>query len=105
MFKKNLTKPDIFLITANIVPVIGAWFFNWDPQQIFMVYALETVIIGIFTLLKMGIVTMVKKTDTWYNEGSSTQKSGIFFMLFFLVRLGQLVGEVADYGQEESSQH
>ena len=91
MFKKNLTKSDIFLIAANIVPIIGAWFFGWDPKQIFMVYALETVIIGIFTLLKMGVVTMVRKTDTWYNQGSSMQKSGIFFMLFFLVHYGMFV--------------
>ena len=82
MFKKKLTNPDILLTAANIVPIIGAWFFGWDPKQIFMVYALETVIIGIFTLLKMGVVTMVRKTDTWYNGGSGIQKSGIFFMLF-----------------------
>lgn len=91
MIKKNLTRPDFFLFAANIVPIIGAWFFGWNPKQIFMVYALETVIIGIFTLIKMGVVTMVRKTDTWYNEGSRIQKSGIFFMLFFLVHYGMFV--------------
>ena len=91
MIKKKLTNPDLILIAANIVPIIGAWFFGWDPKQIFMVYALETVIIGIFTLLKMGVVTVVRKTDTWYNEGIKIQKSGIFFMLFFLVHYGMFV--------------
>ena len=79
--KKTLTKPDLFLIAANIVPIIGAWFFDWDARQIFMVYALETVIIGFFTLVKMGIVTAFRKKDTWYNEGKSMQVSGLFFML------------------------
>jgi hypothetical protein len=91
MLKKTLTNSDYFLFAANLIPVIGAWFFGWDPKQIFMVYALETVIIGIFNLLKMAVVTTVRGSDTWYNEGSRVQKSGIFFMLFFLVHYGMFV--------------
>lgn len=91
VIKKILTKSDYFLIAANIVPIIGAWFFNWDARQIFMVYALETVIIGFFTLIKMAIVTAVRKKDTWFNEGKSMQVSGIFFMLFFIAHYGLFV--------------
>ncbi len=91
MFKKSLSNSDYFLFAANLIPVIGAWFFGWDPKQIFMVYALETVIIGIFNLLKMAVVTGIRKTDIGYNEGTRTQKSGIFFMLFFLVHYGMFV--------------
>jgi len=91
MIKKSLTQSDYFLFAANLIPIIGSWFFGWDPKQIFMVYALETVIIGIFNLLKMAVVTVVRGSDTWYNEGSRTQKSGIFFMLFFLVHYGMFV--------------
>jgi hypothetical protein len=88
MFKRKLTQSDYFLIAANLLPVIGTLFFGWDPNQVFLVYCLETVIIGIFNLVKMGIVTAVRKTDMWYNDGVGTQKSGIFFMLFFLVHYG-----------------
>lgn len=91
VIKKMLTKSDYFSIAANIVPIIGAWFFNWDARQIFMVYALETVIIGFYTLTKMGIVTAVRKKDTWFNEGKSMQVSGLFFMFFFLVHYGLFV--------------
>ena len=56
-----------------------------------MVYALETVIIGFFTLVKMGIVTAIRKKDIWFNDGKSSQVSGIFFMLFFLVHYGFFV--------------
>ena len=91
MIKNKLSRSDYFLLAANLIPVIGSWFFGWDPKQIFMVYALETVIIGIMNLVKMGIVTAVRKTDTWYNQGTQTQKSGIFFMLFFLVHYGMFV--------------
>lgn len=91
LIKKKLTKPDIFLIAANIVPIIGAWFFDWDARQIFMVYALETVIIGFFTLVKMAIATAFRKKDTWFSEGKSMQVSGLFFMFFFLIHYGFFV--------------
>jgi hypothetical protein len=91
MLKKRLTQSGYIIIAANLFPVIGCWFFGWEPRHVFMVYALETVLIGLMTLLKMGIVTAVRKKDTWYNEGSSELKSGIFFMLFFLVHYGMFV--------------
>jgi hypothetical protein len=91
MYKKQITQGGMVLIAANFIPVIGCWFFDWEPRQIFMVYALETVIVGVMTLVKMGIVTVVRKKDTWYNEGSSTLMPGLFFMLFFLVHYGMFV--------------
>lgn len=91
MFKKKLRRSDYFLIAANLLPVIGVWFWQWSPLEVFMVYALETIIIGFFTLVKMAIVTLVRKTDTWYNKGSSQVVSGLFFMLFFMVHYGMFV--------------
>ena len=53
MIKKTLTRSDYFLIAANLIPVAGVWLWDWNPKEVFMVYALETVIIGLFTLIKM----------------------------------------------------
>ncbi len=78
-------------MAANLLPVAGVWLWNWSPKEVFMVYALETVIIGLFTLLKMGIVTAVRKKDIWYNGASRTKQHGLFFMLFFLVHYGMFV--------------
>lgn len=91
MIKKTLTQSDYFLIAANLLPVAGVWLWNWSPKEVFMVYALETVIIGLFTLVKMGIVTAVRKTDIWYNGASRTNQSGLFFMFFFIVHYGFFV--------------
>ncbi len=91
MFKKTLTRSDYFIIAANLLPVAGVLFRNWSPVEVFMVYALETVIIGLFTLLKMGIVTTVRGSDTWYNGTVKTRQSGLFFMLFFLLHYGMFV--------------
>jgi hypothetical protein len=91
MFKRKLSRGDIFLIAANLLPVIAAWFFGVDPKQVFIVYCLETIIIGIYNLVKMGIVTATRKKDVWYNQGSQTTVSGLFFMFFFLVHYGLFV--------------
>lgn len=92
MIKKKLSPSDYFLIVANLLPVVGVWAWNWDPKEMFLVYCLETIIIGIFNLGRMAIVTLVKKTDNWYANGKTTRQSGLFFMLFFLVHYGFFVG-------------
>ena len=92
MFKKrNLTNADLVLIIANLVPVYGVWFEGWSAIDAFIVYALETIILGFMTLIKLGIMTLVRGTDTWYNEGSSMQASGLLFMLFFTLHYGLFV--------------
>lgn len=88
MFKKKLTQGDIFLIIANLVPVYGVWFEGWSAVEAFIVYALETMIIGIITIMKMLVATFFRGKDTWYNQGSSQKVSGIFFIFFFIVHFG-----------------
>jgi hypothetical protein len=88
MLKRSLSQSDIFLIIANLVPVYGVWFEGWDAKEVFMVYCIETVIVGLFTLVKMGIVTAYKKWDWWENNGSRTKVHGAFHMLFFMVHYG-----------------
>ncbi len=86
--KRKLTQGDIILIIANLVPIYGVWFLNWSAVEAFIVYALETLMIGVLTVLKMLIVTAFRKKDTWHNRGSSSQVSGLFFILFFIMHFG-----------------
>ncbi|MBS1622073.1 MAG: hypothetical protein JST10_12100 [Bacteroidetes bacterium] len=109
MLKRKLKRTDILIIAANLLPVIGVWFFGWSPEEVFMSYALETIIVGFFTVLKMGIATLFRKTDTWYNKGSSQKVSGLFFILFFMVHYGMFVAlqtglflGVSGIGKEEN---
>jgi hypothetical protein len=92
MIKGKLTEADWFLVTANLLPVYGVWFEGWDAKEVFLVYCLETIIIGFFTLVKLGIATSIRKRDWWENNGSKTLVSGVFIMLFFLVHYGLFVG-------------
>lgn len=76
---------------ANLVPVYGVWSLQWSAKEIFIVYCFETILIGFFTLLKMGITGAIKKRDVWQNQGSVTMQPAITFILFFLVHYGFFV--------------
>ena len=92
MFKRKLTKSDLFLILANLLPLYGVWFEGWDPKQMFLVYCLETIIIGGYNVIKMFIVTLEKKKDVWENLGGGKNLvTGWFFILFFIVHYGFFV--------------
>jgi hypothetical protein len=89
---RKLTTSDYFLILVNLVPVYGVWFEGWNAAQIFLVFCLETVIIGIFNVLKMACVTMfVKPKDVWSTNGGITMVGGLFFIIFFIVHYGFFV--------------
>lgn len=77
---------------ANLLPIVGVWFFNWSAQEVFLVYCLETIIVGIFALLKMLITGLIKKKDEWQTTGGTSIKQPFwFFMFFFLIHYGFFV--------------
>lgn len=88
MFRNKLTDPDLLLIAANLFPVYGVWFLGWNATEAFIVYAMETMIAGIMTALKLGVATLARGKDDWYNAGSSTKVSGLFFIVFFMLHFG-----------------
>lgn len=89
---RKLTTSDYFLILANLIPVYGVWFEGWNAAQIFLVFCLETVIIGIFNVAKMTCVTLfVKRKDVWNTKPVITMMSGFFFIIFFIVHYGFFV--------------
>lgn len=88
MVKKKLSKADIGLIIANLIPVYGVWFLGWPPAEAFIVYALETMIVGFITILKMLVITFVRGKDNWYANGTVSRQSGFFFIFFFIMHFG-----------------
>ena len=91
IIKKKLTQGDWSLIIANLIPVIGVWFLTWSAKEVFLVYCLETIIIGLFTLLKLLITGLIKKKDVWQNQGAVSKQPFWLFMFFFLVHYGLFV--------------
>src|SRR5258706_13266593 len=92
MFKRSLTTEDLFLIAVNVIPLFGVWFYNWNAGQVFLVYCMETVIVGLLNVFKMACVTLfVRSRDVWENNGVSTMQSGWLFIFFFIVHYGLFV--------------
>jgi hypothetical protein len=88
MFKRTLYPADYLLIAVNLIPVYGVWFEGWSATAVFIAYALETLIVGAFTVIKLGIATIARKTDDWYANGKVSRVSGLVFILFFIAHYG-----------------
>lgn len=65
------------LIAANLIPLIGVVFFQWDSALVLALFWIENLIIGAFNVLRMWGVSVVAKNI-----------SGLFSSAFFLVHYG-----------------
>ncbi len=53
----TLTSPStLALLAANVVPMVGVLFFGWNIADVLLLYWGESVVIGFYTLLKLGVV-------------------------------------------------
>jgi len=92
ILKKKLSQSDWLMLAANLLPLYGVWFQNWNAKEVFLVYCLETIIVGAFTLIKLGITGAIKKSDDWTNMGNQTFKQpALVFIFFFLIHYGMFV--------------
>lgn len=92
MIKRRLTIEDYLLIVINLIPLYGVWFLGWDAKHVFIVYAMETVIVGIINIIKMAIVTIfVNSTHQWQRGDKNSMQSGWFFIFFFIIHYGFFV--------------
>jgi Family of unknown function (DUF6498) len=89
MLKRKLTRTDIYLIAANLLPVYGVWVLGWNAIEVFIVYAMETLIVGMLTVLKLSIASVSgNKSNDWYVGDKKVKQPGILFILFFIVHYG-----------------
>lgn len=88
MFGKELKREDYFIIATNLLPVIGAFFLGWTAQDIFIVYAMETLIVGAITVLKMATASFYKKNEPGSSKVTMGGKSGLFLIVFFILHFG-----------------
>ena len=65
------------IVLANLIPVIGILFFDWDVFRILALFWLENVFIGLFAIVKLTV-------SRSYHE----YREGLFVPLFFLVHYG-----------------
>jgi len=92
LFKHRLTLDELFLILINMVPLYGVWLEGWSATQVFLVYCLETVIVGLVNVLKMiGVTLLTHESYEWNNNGVKTMQGGWMFIIFFIFHYGIFV--------------
>jgi hypothetical protein len=51
----RLTLPQLALLLANFIPLLGVLFMEWDVGGIVVLYWAENLVIGVYTILKMFV--------------------------------------------------
>lgn len=74
---RQLPLSSYALIAANLIPLIGVLFYDWDALLVLALFWVENVTIGLFTIVKIMMASGVQK-----------DKSGIFVTLFFIFHYG-----------------
>jgi len=67
----------IFLVAANLVPLVGVLAWDWDVFLLLLLFWCENVIIGIFGIARLIV-----------SRASDSAAEGLFLPLFFLVHYG-----------------
>jgi len=89
VIKHKFTSTDIWLMLLNLIPVVGVWGFGWQAVEVFIVYCLESVIIGLYNIFRLCLTATVRKTDTWNDQAPNESQVGSwFFPFFFLIHYG-----------------
>ena len=88
-----LTPSVLLLIVANLVPLYGVFFLDWQIFPILLLFWMENVVVGIFNVFKMLVASPAKPTS-WltkvfmvpffcFHYGMFTLVHGVFIFGFF----------------------
>lgn len=80
------------LLLANLIPVFGVLFFDWDARNVLLLYWLENLVIGAYTLLRM------LATHKWKALGSALFFS--FHYSFFCGGHGMFILAISGLGSD-----
>ncbi len=76
----KLDKASIPIILWNLFPVMGVVFLGWEPESVFVCYALETIIVGLFNVFRMLVIHYYGTRDIKLHD-----PAGLWLIPFFLV--------------------
>ena len=76
----QFTPAVLALVTMNLIPLVGVFWFGWDAGTIVFLYWLENVIIGLLNVPKMLSCQLAAKSNPrkWANFGGAIVLSGFF---------------------------
>ena len=76
---KNLTLSGALLIAANLIPLVGVLFFDWEIFPVMALYWFENVVVGLWNIVKMLTVQP---------PGGESLGERLFTVLFFAFHYG-----------------
>ena len=88
LIKKRLTIGYFLLILVNLIPLYGVWFENWNASEVFLIYCLETVMLGIVNVFKMIVASTQPNPETGEKKQPA---SALFLIVFFIFHYGFFV--------------
>jgi hypothetical protein len=85
MLKMKIIFSDILFIILNLIPLFGVLFLEWDTIEMFLVYCLESLIIGFYNVVKMVIVAIRVRSEYVEVKGAKFRMNGLLFIIFFIL--------------------
>lgn len=80
----KITKELIVVLLSNLIPVLGVFIYGWNAYDVFGLYIIETVIIGLLHMIRMAVLAKDKNLLK-RNFGESTNEKAGFIVPFFFV--------------------
>ncbi len=96
---KSLTFSAMALIAANLIPLAGVLFYQWDATLVLALFWVENLIIGAFNLVKMlSRVAITKKLGDLFQCGFFVLHYGLFCSVH-----GTILWDILDLGKLDPS--
>jgi hypothetical protein len=77
----------LILIAANLLPLLGIVFWHWDAFLLLVLYWMETLVIGFWTILAVAVTPLDTPART--PQGALMRQTSRFFLVpFFIVHAG-----------------
>jgi len=88
----NIKNPTtLTILVSNLLYLIAVFVFKWDPLSVFVLYILETVIIGILHIFKLSVLTLINSTANNTIEDAPGFKGLLGSIMFFIIHFGLFV--------------
>jgi hypothetical protein len=81
----------ISILISNLLLLFIAIFFKWDALSVFVMYIIETIIIGIFHIFKMIGITAINQSGKYKIKDAPGFSGLIFRIVFFTFHFGIFV--------------
>ncbi len=91
MMRYLLYPSTLFLIGANLVPLIGVLLWDWDAFVLLMLYWLETAVIAFWTVVRIATMRRDALGDIQF-EGTSKPAAPLALAAFFTLHAGIFMG-------------